>query len=147
MTNAQSGSHMGSNCAVTTVLCYDPAGSYSMKVLWREDMLHQVSNVIMVNSYLGSIFIEVHSGSQVTTNEFFWRGPIKYQLMNFFGGGTIRYQLMNFWGGDLIYRGILDKFVLGVQIYQLKLVLVGHNFKRGVQIYHGLSDIFVPGGP
>ena len=41
----------GSNRAASTVLRYDPAGSYSMKVLWREDMLHQVSNVMMVNSY------------------------------------------------------------------------------------------------
>ena len=33
--------------AVPTKLRYDPAGTFSMKVLWREDRLHQVSNVIM----------------------------------------------------------------------------------------------------
>ena len=30
-----------------TVLSYDPAGAYSIKVLRRGDRLHQVSNVIM----------------------------------------------------------------------------------------------------
>ena len=31
------------------MLCDDPAGAYSMKVLWREGMLHQASKVIKIH--------------------------------------------------------------------------------------------------
>ena len=66
---------MGSNRTATTVLRYDPAGSYRMKVLWREDMLHQVPDIIMV----------IRIGDQYLAK---FRVVHRYQLMNFFWSGA-----------------------------------------------------------
>ena len=48
MGNTQSDSLHGVESRSHTVLRYYPAGTYTMKVLWREDMLHQVSNEISI---------------------------------------------------------------------------------------------------
>ena len=63
-----------------------------------------------------------------------------------FARGKATEEALKFVGSLYIGVFLINSF-RGPNLSTNKLVPVGHNSFKGVQIYHGLSGIFVPEGP